>query len=188
MPDEMERSPENERLLCEALRGSSRALAAGLIEHGVTLALAESCTGGLVAATLTELPGAGEWFEGALVTYSNTAKERLLHVPGDLLEQHGAVSKEVALAMASGVLGVTCAKWAGAVTGLAGPDGGTAVKPVGTVWLAWQTRGEPGEAACHLFRGTRQEVRLQSARALIDGLRHRLEGWVAHESRGMDSG
>jgi nicotinamide-nucleotide amidase len=176
MPGEMERSPENERLLHEALRISSRALAAGLIERRATLALAESCTGGLVAAVLTEIPGAGEWFEGALVTYSNTAKERLLHVPHDMLEQHGAVSKEVALAMASGVLGVTCARWAGAVTGLAGPDGGTAAKPVGTVWLAWQARGEPGETACHLFHGTRQEVRFQSARTLIDGLRHRLKG------------
>lgn len=175
MPDAIERSPENEHLH-EALRASSRVLAAGLVEHGATLALAESCTGGLVAATLTELPGAGEWFEGALVTYTYDAKERLLHVPRGLLERHGAVSKEVALAMTDGVLAATSATWAAAVTGLAGPDGGTTAKPVGTVWLAWQVRGKAGEAVCHLFHGTRQEVRLQSARALIDGLRRRLKG------------
>lgn len=160
--------------LYEALLASSQALAAELVARHITLALAESCTGGLVAATLTELPGASAWFEGALVTYSNVAKERLLHVHHRMLQQHGAVSKEVALAMAAGVLGVTNASWAAAVTGLAGPTGGDATTPVGTVWLAWQKRAGAGEAACHHFLGDRQTVRLSSARALIDGLRCRL--------------
>jgi PncC family amidohydrolase len=173
MADEGKR-PLHDEPLDEALLASTRALAGGLIKGKATLALAESCTGGLVAATLTELPGAGVWFEGALVTYTNEAKERLLHVPHDMLERHGAVSREVALAMTHGVLEVTSASWAGAVTGLAGPDGGEAAKPVGTVWLAWQHRSETGEAVCHYFPGNRHVVRLKAAWELIEGLRRRV--------------
>ncbi len=160
--------------LHKALLASSQALAAELVDRKVTLALAESCTGGLVSAVLTELSGATAWFEGALVTYRNEAKEQLLHVPHVMLQQHGAVSKEVALAMVGGVLEMTKASWAAAVTGLAGPAGGSASTPVGTVWLAWQNRTRAGEAACHHFSGDRQTVRLRSAGALVDGLRRRL--------------
>lgn len=118
---------------------SSALLAPLLLRQGWFLATAESCTGGLIAASCTELAGSSRWFERGFVTYSNAAKCELLGVDATLIERHGAVSEAVVRAMALGALAHSPAQVAIAVTGVAGPDGGSADKPVGTVWLAWAT-------------------------------------------------
>jgi nicotinamide-nucleotide amidase len=118
---------------------SSALLAPLLLRQGWFLATAESCTGGLIAARCTELAGSSRWFERGFVTYSNAAKCELLGVDTALIERHGAVSEAVVRAMAAGALAHSRAQVAIAVTGVAGPDGGSADKPVGTVWLAWAT-------------------------------------------------
>ena len=123
------------------------------------LATAESCTGGLIAATCTDLAGSSAWFERGFVTYSNEAKTELLGVDAALITDHGAVSEAVARAMAVGALKRSHADVALAVTGVAGPGGGSTSKPVGTVWLAWAT---PTEVVCEQqhFAGDRLAVRL----------------------------
>ena len=122
---------------------ASPALAADLAEilqqKGWQMAAAESCTGGLIAAACTDLAGSSLWFERGFVTYSNAAKTELLGVDAALIARHGAVSEEVARAMAQGALAHSRAQAAVAVTGVAGPSGGSAGKPVGTVWFGWAT-------------------------------------------------
>src|SRR3989344_68861 len=113
------------------------ALASLLLARGQSLATAESCTGGLIAASCTELAGSSAWFERGFVTYSNEAKTELLGVPAQLIADHGAVSEEVARAMAAGALARSRADIAVAVTGVAGPTGGSPAKPAGTAWLGW---------------------------------------------------
>jgi nicotinamide-nucleotide amidase len=152
----------------------ARALAGLLLARGWRLATAESCTGGLIAATCTELPGSSAWFERGFVTYSNEAKTDLLGVIPALIEAHGAVSEQVALAMAEGALRHALADVAVAVTGIAGPTGGTADKPVGTVWIAWAMRGMHAHAERHQFAGGRAEVRAATVRDALAGLRRRL--------------
>ena len=131
------------------------------------MATAESCTGGLIAASCTQLSGSSVWFERGFVTYSNAAKSELLGVPSSLIEVHGAVSEEVAKAMAMGALKHSAADCSVAVTGVAGPTGGSAAKPVGTVWLAWAWRDSQQamhcEAMLQQLKGTRSEVRYASA-------------------------
>jgi nicotinamide-nucleotide amidase len=152
--------------------------AAGLIDRcraaGVTLAAGESCTGGLIAAILTEVPGASDVMERGFVTYSNQAKSDLLRVPKAVIDVHGAVSEPVARAMAEGVLAASPATIAIAVTGIAGPGGGTADKPVGLVHLAAARRGGRHVHDKQLFGDrARREIRLlsvQRAFALIDTL------------------
>ena len=122
------------------------------------LATAESCTGGLIAATCTDLPGSSTWLERGFVTYSNAAKTELLGVPADLIARHGAVSEPVARAMAEGALARSHAQVSVAVTGVAGPSGGSADKPVGTVWLAWHVDGHTHSERCQ-FAGDRAAVR-----------------------------
>ncbi len=113
---------------------------AGALKHrGQMMAAAESCTGGLIAATCTDLRGSSEWFERGFVTYSNAAKTELLAVSAALIADHGAVSEPVVRAMAMGALRNAHAHWSIAVTGVAGPSGGSAEKPVGTVWFGWAT-------------------------------------------------
>jgi nicotinamide-nucleotide amidase len=152
---------------------------AGLLrERGLRLALAESCTGGLAAARLTSVPGASHFLERGFVTYSNAAKSELLGVPPELIAEHGAVSEPVARAMAEGALRRAGVQVAGAVTGVAGPDGGTAEKPVGTVFLALAGELGPRLRRAH-FPGDRERVRQQSVQALLEMLRRallRLEG------------
>lgn len=133
------------------------------------LATAESCTGGLLASTLTDTPGSSEWFAGSVVAYSNDVKAKVLGVPEEILAQHGAVSEPVVLAMAEGVLKALGAQVSVAISGIAGPGGGTADKPVGTVWMAWAW---PSGSRAKLFNfaGTRQEVKEQSVMAAINGL------------------
>jgi len=130
---------------------------------GETVATAESCTGGLLAATLTAIPGSSEMFERGFVTYSNSAKSEMLGVPYWLIERHGAVSEDVARAMAGGALTHSHASLAVAVTGVAGPDGGTAEKPVGLVYFAAGRRDEPMRSECVLFGDLgRAEIRRRS--------------------------
>lgn len=116
-------------------------LAPLLLARGWMLATAESCTGGLLAGACTELAGSSQWLERGFVTYSNAAKTEMLGVPAALIAQHGAVSEPVARAMAQGALQHSAAQVAVAVTGIAGPTGGTPDKPVGTVWMAWALPG-----------------------------------------------
>lgn len=154
------------------------ALAALLLARGERLVTAESCTGGLIAACCTELAGSSVWFDRGWVTYSNEAKTELLSVPAELLAEHGAVSEPVALAMARGALARTPAgggaDWAVAVTGIAGPTGGSPAKPVGTVWIAWAHRDGAAHAQCHRFEGDRAAVRAATVDHALAGLRRRL--------------
>ena len=145
-----------------AMQALLERLAGGLRARGWMLAAAESCTGGLIAAACTSLAGSSDWFERGFVTYSNAAKTDLLGVPGALIAQHGAVSAEVARAMADGALGRSRAQLAVAVTGVAGPGGGTALKPVGTVWLAVAVAGSPARAELLQLAGDRADVRQQT--------------------------
>ena len=138
-------------------------LAATLIARRATIASAESCTGGLIAAAGTARPGSSAGFERGVVTYSNAAKSDLLGVPAALIEAHGAVSAEVARAMAEGALARSPAHYAVAVTGIAGPDGGTPAKPVGTVWIATCARVAAAAQATLLeASGDRAAVRSRS--------------------------
>jgi nicotinamide-nucleotide amidase len=137
-------------------------------DRNETIAAAESCTGGLIAATLTAIPGSSDVFERGFVTYSNSAKSELLGVPYWLIERHGAVSEDVARAMAGGALTRSHASLAVAVTGVAGPDGGTEEKPVGYVCFAAGRRDEPIRSECVLFGdpGRTEIRRLSVAHAL----------------------
>ena len=158
-------------------------LAQILLAKGFKIALAESCTGGLLAAHLTSLAGSSDWFERGFVTYSNQAKEESISVPKELIERYGAVSEEVAKAMAEGVLKNSLAQVSVAITGIAGPGGGSANKPVGMVCFAWgmrvvdqiQTRSQTKR-----FSGDRQSIREQACVYAIESLLAQL---TASESR-----
>ena len=136
-------------------------LADVLRARGERLVTAESCTGGLVAAACTSIAGSSDWFERGFVTYSNEAKVEMLGVDAELIARHGAVSEEVVRAMAQGALARSRATWSIAVSGVAGPGGGTATKPVGLVWTAL---GGPGgvHAEARTWPGERTEVRMAS--------------------------
>ena len=133
-------------------------LAEALPRRGWLLATAESCTGGLIAGTCTERPGSSAWLDCGFVTYSNQAKTAMLGVPADMLMEYGAVSEPVARAMAQGACAHSRAQASVAVTGVAGPDGGTAAKPVGTVWFGWQVAGQTFSEGMH-FEGDRAAIR-----------------------------
>jgi nicotinamide-nucleotide amidase len=144
-----------------------------LAKNKKTLSLAESCTGGMLAARITALPGASKIFLGGIVSYDDSIKTRTLGVEESVIEKHGAVSKETALAMAKGVRAKIKSNYALAITGLAGPTGGTEQKPVGTVWIA--IADERGVEAFHfLFRGDRQIIRERSTISALELLRKRL--------------
>lgn len=141
-----------------------------LIERGEWLAAAESCTGGWLAQSVTAIAGSSAWFDRGFVTYSNAAKVDMLGVPESTLERHGAVSEAVARAMAQGVLAHSRADWSVAITGIAGPSGGSPDKPVGTVCFAWAGKDAGCEAQTCLFSGDRAAVREQSVRYALTGL------------------
>ena len=141
-----------------------------LRDRGLHLAAAESCTGGLIAAACTSIAGSSDWFERGFVTYSNEAKTELLGVPAALIVRHGAVSAEVARAMAEGALIHSQAELSVAVTGIAGPGGGTPGKPVGTVWLALARRGEMARTTLLQLSGNRSEVREQTVDHALQAL------------------
>ena len=130
-----------------------------LLAAGLRAVTAESCTGGGLAAALTEVPGSSQWFERGYVTYSNAAKIQELGVDREVMERHGAVSVEVARQMAVGALQASGTDVVVAITGVAGPDGGTLEKPVGLVYLACGRRGRPLQVVRELFAGDRAEVR-----------------------------
>jgi len=144
-------------------------LAEQLVARAWLLATAESCTGGMIAAACTDLAGSSAWFERGYVTYSNRAKTELLGVDAQLIKRHGAVSEAVVRAMASGALAQSGAHISVAVTGVAGPSGGSLDKPVGTVWLAWAT-GDNVICSREWFDGDRAAVRQATVRRAIEGL------------------
>lgn len=144
-------------------------LASILRARGAMLAAAESCTGGLIAAACTSLPGSSDWFERGVVTYSNEAKIELLGVDAQTIAAHGAVSEAVARAMAEGLLQRSHAGVAVAVTGVAGPGGGTPAKPVGTVWVAVATRDATTLQQLRLL-GDRSAIRRATVIAALEGV------------------
>ncbi|MDO9169717.1 MAG: CinA family protein [Methylobacter sp.] len=137
---------------------------------GKTIATAESCTGGWIAQTITEIPGSSAWFDRGFVTYSNAAKVQMLGISVQLLEDYGAVSAEAATAMAAGVLSHSNADIAVAVTGIAGPDGGTPEKPVGTVFIAWAHKNGTAKVVKKQFSGNRRQIRAQTVKSAIEGM------------------
>lgn len=149
-------------------------LAVELQQHGLMMVTAESCTGGWIAKALTDLAGSSAWFDTGVVTYSYEAKEALLGVNPRTLEQFGAVSEETVLEMVSGALARFGAGVAVAVTGIAGPSGGTADKPIGTVWIGWKRRGGYAHARVFAFSGDREAVRRQTVAAALSGTRQTL--------------
>ncbi len=146
-----------------------KALAELLKAHKMMLATAESCTGGLVAKYCTDLAGSSVWFDRGFVTYSNQSKTDMLGVDKTLIRQHGAVSKQVAEAMVKGAVKHSQASCAIAITGIAGPTGGTKDKPVGTVWIACSNPKQI-YSQCYHFSGTREEVREQATNMAIQNL------------------
>jgi nicotinamide-nucleotide amidase len=158
-----------------ALQVLAQSVLQGAREEGLHLATAESCSGGLIAGLLTEIPGSSDVLERGFITYSNAAKHEMLGVPVALLEKHGAVSEAVARAMAEGALAHSGAQLAVAVTGIAGPGGGTAEKPVGLVHIAAARQGRDTQHEEHRFADSgRSEVRLKTVAAALMLLRQLL--------------
>jgi nicotinamide-nucleotide amidase len=160
---------ESIAMLAEALIGE-------LIDAGQTVATAESCTGGWIAKALTDVSGSSAAFGYGVVSYSNEAKASLLGVGDESLRDHGAVSEAVVTQMAAGILRLSGADLAVAVSGIAGPDGGTEEKPVGTVWLAWAASTSGGlvvDTERRVFDGDRDSVRVQTVILALQGLRER---------------
>lgn len=142
-----------------------------LTQRRERLVCAESCTGGLLAANCTAVPGSSDWFEASFVTYGMTAKQRMLGVSESVLQTYGAVSEPVARAMAEGALVRSTADVSVAITGVAGPGGGEPMLPVGTVWFAWAVRGETyTSTARHQIAGHREQVRSFAVDVALDGL------------------
>jgi nicotinamide-nucleotide amidase len=140
----------------------------------LTIGVAESCTGGLLGARLTAIPGSSDVFQGGVIAYSNAIKSSLLGVPPDLVREHGAVSEPVVRAMASGARVALHVDAALSITGIAGPSGGTAAKPVGTVWIALDVQGTVEARELRLW-GDREEVRHRAAQAALELLRRTLQ-------------
>ena len=151
-----------------------RLLADLMLKKQFYLATAESCTGGLIAAACTDLAGSSQWFDRGFVTYSNAAKTDMLGVDAALIAQFGAVSEPVAAAMARGAVQISAAQVSVAVTGVAGPTGGSVEKPVGTVWIAWHVNDQTSTQLCH-FDGDRETVRALTVQKALQGLVERLE-------------
>jgi nicotinamide-nucleotide amidase len=142
--------------------------------RGLKLVTAESCTGGWVAEAVTAIPGSSDWFERGFVTYSNEAKQEMLGVRAETLDRTGAVSEETALEMVRGALAASRAQVAVSITGVAGPTGGTAVKPVGMVCFAWAVAGGGADATTKHFPGDREQVRRQSVIFALQGVLERI--------------
>lgn len=153
-------------------------LGAALKARGYILALAESCTGGMVAQAITSISGSSAWFDRGFITYSNQAKTDMLGVSSETLEAYGAVSEQIALEMANGALKNSLAQITGSITGIAGPDGGTPKKPVGTVCFAWAKTNKQTLTITKYFYGNRQEIREQAAIELMTGLVNSLNNTI----------
>jgi nicotinamide-nucleotide amidase len=158
----------------DALVPLARRLGARLKKRKLSLTAAESCTGGWIAQAVTSVPGSSDWFDRGFVTYSNEAKKEMLGVRASTLSRHGAVSEETAREMAAGALKHSAAHVAVAVTGIAGPGGGTRAKPVGMVCFAWALKKGGAQSTVRRFRGGRESVRRQSVVAALLGLLERI--------------
>ena len=152
------------------LGAQARQLAETLVAKRHVVSTAESCTGGWIAKTLTDIAGSSLWFDCGMVAYSYEAKQAMLGVRPQTLEKEGAVSRETVIEMVSGALANSAASLAVAVTGIAGPGGGTPGKPVGTVWIGWKRRGGYPKAEVFHFAGDREAVRRQTIAAALKGL------------------
>lgn len=155
----------------EAIYQQALSLGKTLQMAELSLAIAESCTGGWIGKALTDVSGSSEWVDCGFITYSNSAKQLLLGVPAAVLDNEGAVSEAVVRAMAEGALGQSEADLALAVSGVAGPDGGTPEKPVGLVWFAWSRRGRETRCESRQFPGDRDAVRRAAVIHALQGLR-----------------
>lgn len=144
-------------------------LGALLSERKMRCAVAESCTGGSLSAIITEVAGSSQWFDRAYITYTNEAKEQMLGVPHQTILHHGAVSDMTARAMAEGVIAQCKADISVAITGIAGPGGGSSEKPVGTVWIAW-AGPQATLSQCYFFVGDRAAIRSQAVQRALEGL------------------
>jgi nicotinamide-nucleotide amidase len=158
------------------LEALAREVGRSLEARGLMLATAESCTGGWVAKVVTDVAGSSGWFDRGFVTYSNHAKEEMLGVHAETLTVHGAVSEAAVREMAAGTLARSRADVAVAISGVAGPSGGTPEKPVGLVWFAWAVRGEDPSAVAEQFAGDRDAVRRQSVLRALVGVQYVLAG------------
>ncbi len=154
----------------EVLHGLAEQVGQKMLAMNQTLVTAESCTGGWIAKMITDIPGCSSWFESGMAAYSYEAKQGLLGVRPETLIRFGAVSEECVTEMVSGALIHSGASIAVAVTGIAGPSGGTVEKPVGTVWIGWKKRGGYPIARCFHFDGDRDAIRRQSVAWSLDGL------------------
>lgn len=141
-----------------------------LQKKNLRLAVAESCTGGGVCYFITSIPGSSNWFDCGFVTYTDAAKQAMLDVNPMTLKAYGAVSEQTALEMAQGALNKSKSDISLAITGIAGPTGGTPLKPVGTVWIAYAKRTMPATAKIHIFTGDRQAIRTESIESALKGL------------------
>lgn len=150
----------------------AKKVGAVLTDNKSKIATGESCTGGWVAQSLTEIPGSSLWFDRGFVTYSNNAKIQMLDVSPQALEMYGAVSAEVAKQMAEGVLANSEADWAVAITGIAGPDGGSTEKPVGTVFTAWKNKNNFLKIVRLNLSGNRHQIRRQSVAKALEEILH----------------
>ncbi len=159
----------------DTLLAEARALGDWLLPRGWRLATAESCTGGWIAKTITDLAGCSTWFERGWVTYSNAAKQQDLGVSGETIAEHGAVSAQTVVAMAIGAIARSRANVAVAVSGIAGPAGGSPYKPVGTVWLGYATDAGTTSSEHLLLQGDRATVRQQAVQQALCGLRQWLD-------------
>jgi nicotinamide-nucleotide amidase len=153
----------------------ARRVGARLKQKGLLLATAESCTGGWVAQVVTSVSGSSEWFDRGFVTYSNDAKREMIGVRVETLDRHGAVSEETAHEMAAGALTASRAQIAVAITGVAGPTGGTPQKPVGMVCFAWAVRGGAVDSTTQHFAGDREAVRRESVIFALQGVVDRVQ-------------
>ena len=162
----------------ESLQKLSEAVVADLTSSGKAVATAESCTGGWIAKSITDIPGSSAVFGYGIVSYSNGAKESMLGVSNATIEEHGAVSEEVVQEMAKGAIRLSGADIAVAVSGVAGPEGGTDEKPVGTVWFAWAVRDGTDallDTSCEQFSGDRELVRELTVAHALQGILERIE-------------
>ena len=159
----------------QAVEELAKRLGARLLMKGMKLATAESCTGGWIAKVMTDTAGSSDWFDCAIVSYSNEAKKHLLQVPDGVLLDHGAVSENTVIAMQQGIFLETGADAGISVSGIAGPGGGSDEKPVGTVWIAAGLRNQMVHTQKFLFQGDRNAVRLQAVEAALKSLLELLE-------------
>ncbi|MCW8944783.1 MAG: nicotinamide-nucleotide amidase [Sedimenticola sp.] len=157
--------------MSDTLEIAARQVAEGLLSRGLKMTTAESCTGGWIAKVLTDIAGSSVWFDRGFVTYSNEAKQEMLGVSVQLLQEQGAVSEPVVDAMAKGAIAHSQASVAVSVSGIAGPGGGSDEKPVGTVWFAWHSEGCESVTRCHQFAGDRNAVRHQAVLVALEGVR-----------------